>query len=377
MDNDRDIGFMEEEEKRAVSEQKKSCSNCGAELKYKPGTTSITCEYCGNVEEIVQDPNGFQELELKPYLNEMGSQSHSEKIVMLQCRNCGANQHVEENYKSLHCVYCTTPLIIEDAYKEDWILPGAVLPFQFDQKKSHQIFSKWVKGLWFAPNKLKKAALDPQNTKGLYLPYWTFDAQLYANYSGQRGDYYYVTVPYTATVNGKRVQRTRQERRTRWTPVRGSISGFVDDTLIQASHQHKNPIPSKVSNWNLMALESFNTSYLAGFVTEKYTIALKDGHLASTREAERIATTWARRDIGGDTQSVSSIDMTLSEETFKHILLPVYISAYRFNSKTYNFYINGQTGAISGKRPYSFWKIFFFVLFIIAVIGIILVLSNQ
>ncbi|WP_108869461.1 DNA helicase PriA [Aquimarina aquimarini] len=368
---------MEQKEKKAVSEHKKSCTNCGAELKYKPGTKHITCEYCGHHEEFTHATDGFQELELKPYLQEMGSQSHSEKIMMLHCKNCGANQHIEENYKSLHCVYCTMPLIIEDAYKEDWILPGAILPFQFDQKKSHQIFSKWVKGLWFAPNNLKKATLDPQNTKGLYLPYWTFDAQLYANYRGERGDYYYVNVPYTTTVNGKQVSKTRRERRTRWSSASGNINGFVDDTLIKASHQNKNPIPRKISNWNLNSLESFNTGFLAGFVTEKYTIPLKDGHLSSTKEAERIADTWARQDIGGDTQRVHHIDMSLSQETFKHILLPVYISAYRFNGKKYNFFINGQTGAISGNRPYSFWKIFFFVLFIAAIIGAIIWFSEK
>ncbi len=365
-----------EEEKKAVSERKKSCVNCGAELKYKPGTTEITCEYCGHEETIVSDQDGFKELELKPYLDEMGSQSHSEEIMMLHCKNCGANQHIEENYKSLHCVYCTMPLIIEDGYKEDWILPGAVLPFQFDQKKSHQIFSKWVKGLWFAPNNLKKAALDPQNTKGLYLPYWTFDAQLYANYTGQRGDYYYVNVPTTRTVNGKRVTQMRQERKTRWSPASGKINGFVDDTLIKASRQRKNPIPKKVSNWKLDALEPFNTSFLAGFVTEKYTIPLKDGHLSSTKEAELIAKSWVRRDIGGDTQRIQSMDMSLSDETFKHILLPVYISAYRYGGKKYNFFINGQTGVIFGNRPYSFWKIFFFVVFIIILIGILILFSS-
>lgn len=360
---------METEQKKAASEQKKSCVNCGAELTYKPGSTLIQCEYCGHKEEIIPNVDGFQELELKPYLQEMGSLSHSEEVMMLHCKNCGAHQHIEENYKSLHCVYCASPLIIEDAYKEDWILPGALIPFQLNQKKSHQIFSKWVKGLWFAPNKLQKATLDPENTKGLYLPYWTFDAQLQASYTGQRGDYYYVSVPYTTTVNGKQVQRTRQERRTRWTPTSGNVSGFVDDTLVKASHQRTNKIPEKIAHWDLKSLESFNTSFLAGFVTEKYTIPLKDGHLESTKEAERIARSWARHDIGGDTQQLHSISMDLSKETFKHILLPVYISAYRFNGKKYNFFVNGQTGAIAGKRPYSFWKIFFFVLFIIAIIA--------
>ncbi|MEL6812195.1 MAG: DNA helicase PriA [Bacteroidota bacterium] len=355
------------------SELKKSCINCGAELMYAPGTTELKCEYCGHTQEIPPSEMGFEELELKPYLDTLGAQSHSEAITMLECKNCGANQHIEENYKSLHCVYCSSPLIIEDAYKEEWILPGAVLPFQLDQAKAHLIFKKWVKGLWWAPNKLKKATLDPQNTKGLYVPYWTFDAQLYASYSGQRGEYYYVT----KTVGSGKNRRTVQERRTRWYPASGNISGFIDDTLIKASKQKAGVIPRKVALWDLQGLKPFDSGFLSGFVTEKYTIPLKDGHLSAGKEAERIADRWVRRDIGGDTQQVHSINMTLSEETFKHILLPVYVSAYSFKGKRYNFFVNGQTGKLSGKRPYSFWKIFLFVLMIIGIIVTILLVVDA
>ncbi len=359
------------------SEQKKPCINCGAELLYKPGSSEIKCEYCGYEETIEKTDSVFEELELYPYLEKMGAQSHTEKISMLHCKSCGANQHIEENYKSLHCVYCSQPLVVEDAYDEDWILPGAVLPFQLTHKQSHEIFRKWVKSLWFAPNKLQKAALDPQKTKGLYVPYWTFDAELFANYTGQRGDYYYVTESYNTVENGKSVTKTRQVRKTRWTPAYGSVSGFIDDTLINASKKRNNSLPNNIANWDLTALQTFNSKYLAGFVTEKYTLPLEDGHLKSKQEAERIATNWACRDIGGDTQRVSSLDMTLSEETFKHILLPVYISSYLFNSKKYHFYVNGQTGKISGNRPYSFWKIFFLCLLILTIIGLIIVFSEK
>ena len=360
------------------SELKKSCVNCGAELLYAPGTTKLNCNYCGHKEEILPLKKKFKELELKRYLREMGGQSHSDEITILHCKNCGANQHIEEHYKSLHCVYCSMPLIVEDAYKEEWIIPGAVLPFQIDQKKAHQLFKTWVRRLWFAPNKLKKAALDPQNTKGLYSPYWTFDAQLFANYTGQRGDYYYVRVPYTTTTaKGRTVTRMRQERRTRWTSASGTISGFIDDTLTKASEQRSGIIPLKIAKWDLKMLKPFDTSFLSGFITEKYTIPLKDGHFESKKEAHEIAEHWARRDIGGDTQRVLSIDMKLSEETFKHILLPVYISAYKFKGKCYNFFVNGQTGTLSGQRPYSFWKIFFFALITLSVVAIMALLLQK
>ncbi|MFD2587881.1 DNA helicase PriA [Croceitalea marina] len=362
-----------EEQKTQHTELKKPCINCGAELKYQPGTKNVSCDYCGHKEEISLDENGFEELELYPYLKEMGAQKHSEEISMLHCKNCGANQHVEENYKSLHCVYCSMPLILEDAYKEDWILPGAVLPFQINQKKSFQIFKKWVNSLWFAPNNLKKAALDPQFTKGLYLPYWTFDAQLKASYSGQRGEYYYQTKR-VRNAQGKTV--TKRVRKTRWYPASGNIAGFVDDTLVEASKQKKGRIPNKIARWNLKLLQPFSSSFLRGFVTEKYTIPLKQGHLSAKGEAQRIAERWCRQDIGGDTQRVTSMNMKLSQETFKHILLPVYISAYRFNGKEYNFFINGENGTISGTRPYSFWKIFFAVIFGLIAIGLLIFFSQ-
>ena len=362
------------EESIQKTELKKSCVNCGAELKYKPGTTNISCEYCGHQETISVDPNGFMELELYPYLNEMGAQHHSEEISMLHCKNCGANQHVEENYKSLHCVYCSMPLVLEDQYKEEWILPGAVLPFQIDQQKSHQIFKRWVQRLWFAPNNLKKAALDPKFTKGLYLPYWTFDAQLSATYSGQRGEYYYETRR-VRNAQGKMVNQ--RVRKTRWYPASGQVSGFVDDTLVEASKQRKGRVPSKIARWNLKLLQPFNSSFLRGFVTEKYTIPLKQGHLAAKGEAKQIAKRWCRQDIGGDTQRINHMDMRLSKETFKHILLPVYVSSYRFNGKEYNFFVNGENGNISGTRPYSFWKIFFAVLFVLILIGLFVLFTKS
>lgn len=350
-----------------ISERKKSCVNCGAALTYAPGTDFINCDYCGHKETIDNTGRVVHELALDKYLEQLGSQSHAMEITLLHCKNCGANQHIEEHYKSLHCVYCTQPLIVEDTYKEQWIVPGAVLPFQMDQKKAHAIFKKWVAGLWWAPTNLQRASLSPENTKGLYLPYWTFDAQLKATYSGERGEYYYVT----KTVGSGKNRRTVRERRTRWYPASGTVSGFVDDTLVKATKQQSSQLPSKITRWDLSKLEAFNSSYLAGYVTEKYTLPLQDGHVHAKQEAEQIATNWARRDIGGDTQRVHRISMTLENETFKHILLPVYISSYRYDNKRYSFYINGQTGVIHGERPYSFWKIFLAIVAVLALLGII------
>ena len=360
---------MEETKK---SENKKACANCGAEMKFKPGSHQLKCEYCGYEEYIEQTKSSFEELELEHYLRVVGENAYTETIDLLHCKNCGANQHVEESFKSLDCVYCSEPLIKEDIEKEGWILPQAVLPFQLDAKKARSIFKNWVNGIWFAPSNLKKAALDPEGLHGLYIPYWTFDANLNAAYQGQRGDYYYET----QKIRTKNGTRTQQVRKTRWSYASGSVKGFVDDILINASQKKQREVPNTISHWNVKELAPFNSKYLSGFVTEKYTVSLKEGHHQSFQEAKEIAYTWIRRDIGGDTQRIQDANIKLSDETFKHILLPVYISSYRFNGKEYLFYINGQTGSLSGTRPYSFWKIFFLVLFIIVIIAVIAIFAQ-
>ena len=354
------------------SEVNKSCANCGAELKFKPGSHQLTCAYCGYEEFIEQAKSSFEELELEHYLKVVGENAYTETIDLLHCKNCGANQHVEENYKSLDCVYCGEPLIREDVEKEGWILPGALVPFQLDAKKARTIFKNWVGGIWFAPDNLKRAALDPEGLHGLYIPYWTFDSNLVATYQGQRGDYYYET----QRIRTKNGMKTQQVRKTRWSPASGTVNGFVDDILINASEKKRREVPRKIAYWNLKELVVFNSKYLAGFVTEKYTISLKEGHHQSFQKAKEIAYTWIRRDIGGDTQRINHADIKLSDETFKHILLPVYISSYRYNGKEYFFYINGQTGVLSGTRPYSFWKIFFLVLFILVMILLIAIFAQ-
>lgn len=357
-------------EETKQSENNKPCKSCGAELNYEPGSEFLKCDYCGYREEIIEvEEKSTLELDLKAYLSTIGSQAHSMEISMVHCNGCGANQHIGDDIKTLHCVFCGSILALEDKKKEEWILPGAIIPFFIDDKTAKKEFNQWAKGLWFAPNKFKKATLNTNSIQGVYVPFWTFDAQMHINYTGERGTYYYETKQIRVQVNGKTEYRNKQVRKTRWFPVSGNVNGFIDDTLIIASEKRKINVDEKVSNWDLSKTKAFDSKYLAGYITEKYTIPLNKGHFEAQKQADTIALKWAKQDIGGDTQRVHHIDKTLTEETFKHILLPLYISSYAYAGKVYKFHINGQTGRLSGERPYSVWKIIFAVLLGVLIIG--------
>jgi hypothetical protein len=84
-----------------------------------------------------------------------------------------------------------------------------------------------------------------------------------------------------------------------------------------------------------------------------------------------------RSDIGGDEQRIHDIDTHYSGITFKHLLLPVYTGAYRFNQKVFQIVVNGRSGEIQGDRPYSFWKIALFVAALILVLVVVVMIVST
>ena len=120
-------------------------------------------------------------------------------------------------------------------------------------------------------------------------------------------------------------------------------------------------MPTRLGNeltpWDLSALTPYNPEFLAGFQAEGYTVNLAAGHDEAQDRMSAVILQDVRRDIGGDEQRVHDVDTDWSDETFKHILLPVWMAAYRYGGKSYRFLVNGQTGEVQGERPWSVWKI--------------------
>lgn len=308
----------------------------------------------------------------------MGENAHTIELSMMNCKACGADQHVEQHLQTLNCSFCGSILEAQRIRQEEWIEPGAILPFQLEKNKALELFQAWSQGLWLAPNNFKKAHLNPAHLQGVYLPFWTFDAQMHVRYSGQRGQYYYKNKRVAVKVNGQTQYRNRQVRKVRWTPCSGEVSGFVDDTLISATaNKNKRQLSDKVCHWTLEACQPFDAKYLAGYTTEMYTLPLKKGHIEAKKEADVIAKNWAKNDIGGDTQRIQSLTKTLTKETFKHILLPMFMSHYNYEGKVYSLYINGQTGEIDAERPYSVWKIAFICLVVLLIVCLIYYLNQK
>jgi DNA-directed RNA polymerase subunit RPC12/RpoP len=368
---------MEHTEEKHVDVGTFACTNCGADLKYKPGTEKLSCEYCGTENEIPQLEGEIEELDFNAYLTEKSEKEEQITAEFVKCSSCGASSTLEPGITAASCPYCATPLIVDEAQSESVIQPKSLLPFKLDKKDAKDEFGKWVKKLWFAPNNLKKATLNFDHFKGVYIPYWTFDTDTQSRYIGQRGVYYYVTQSYSTTENGKSVTKTRQVRKTRWHSTSGRVNKFFDDILTVATKSLPKKYIYKLEPWDLENLIPFEKSYLSGYIAEKYQIDLAEGFEIAKEIAEEEIRQLVRRDIGGDEQRITSLNTNYKDISFKHLLLPVYVSAFKFKNKLYQFLVNGRTGEVQGQRPYSWVKITLASIAVLAVVAVIVYFVNN
>ena len=339
-----------------AEEHRFPCNTCGADLRFDPGDDQLVCDHCGATEPIDHGPwtrsAAIQEQDFRRAIEAGLGTAEMEEARISTCPNCAARIEFDDAVHSAECPFCATP-VVTDTGASRQIKPRAVLPFMLEETDARVAMTNWLGSLWFAPGGLMEYARKGRKLNGVYTPCWTFDADTRSAYRGQRGTVYYETRQVTR--NGK--TETIDVPKVRWTPVRGRVARFFDDVLIVASTALPEKFRNTLVHWDLTRLEPYQPEYLAGFRAEAYTIELKDAFLEARDIMDRQILRDVRFDIGGDKQRVDDIQTQISDVTFKHILVPVWIAAYKYRGRSFRFVVNGQTGQVSGERPWSAWKI--------------------
>jgi len=344
------------------------CEQCGAQLRYAPGQTRLVCDHCGHEQDIRPEAprtraRALQELDLAKGLRDDLSSGQMVEVRTTSCPNCGAQVEITGATHATECAFCATPVVL-DTGTQRHIKPQALVPFVLTEAEARKAMIAWMGSLWFAPGTLLEYARKGRALNGVYVPFWTFDADTASRYSGERGEYYYETRTVQVRVNGRMESRQERVRHTRWYAASGHVSRDFDDVLVLASRSLPERLGNELTPWDLGALTPYSPEFLAGFQAEGYTVPLADGHGTARDRMANVILQDVRRDIGGDEQRVHNVDTDWSDETFKHILLPIWMAAYKYNGKSYRFLVNGQTGEVQGERPWSVWKITFAVLFV-------------
>jgi hypothetical protein len=353
------------------------CGGCGAKLTFAPGTHTLKCEFCGHTNEIAENDTRVEEQDFETYLHALEGKQETFEEEHVRCDKCGAEQNLGANLFAGVCSFCGAN-IVSKSYAHRRIQPKAMIPFAIGKQSAQDDFRKWVRGLWLAPGELKKYAESDAGVTGTYLPFWTYDCRTSTDYTGERGEDYYTTETRTGKNSaGENVTESVQVKHTNWTPASGHVDHFHDDVLVLASNTLPRTLRGAMASWDLKKLVPYQAEYISGYRAEAYQVGLAEGYPIAKQQIDATIYGLVRQDIGGDEQRVENLSTRYSEIKFKHVLLPVWVSAYRFRDKTYRFLVNGQTGEVAGESPLSWQRVTFLVITIVIVLLAILIFGSR
>lgn len=353
-----------------------ACANCGGTVTATPGADALTCEHCGHVQPIDRKAGNVVEYDFGAALAGAPRRHADEMIAnghQIECKECGARAVLAG--QAGRCAFCGSPMVADLKADEEILLPESLLPHRVTPEQAKAQFRAWIQSRWFAPGDLARRA-RARGMDGVFLPYWTYDSDTTTKYTGARGVHYWVTESYT---DAKGNRRTRSVRKTRWYPAWGTVRRAFDDILVCASRSLPAEKVQDLEPWDLQALQPYDAAYLAGYVAERYRVDLEEGFHCAEERMEPEIRAHVRSDIGGDEQRIYSMDIRHSSVRFKHLLLPLWISSFKYGDRTFRVMVNARTGEVQGERPWSWIKITLFVLLILAVIaaGVWLYLRAQ
>lgn len=361
-----------------TAQQRFTCPLCGGEEVWDPARQTLVCAYCGNALPATLNAvtGAIQEHDLATALRNVpddqrgwDTQTHT-----VRCQSCQAITVFPAGVFAQQCAFCGSSALVDYKELRAPIRPESLLPFTITESQVRDAARAWYRSRWFAPNQLKRAALTDR-VHGFYLPFWTFDARAHCPWTAEAGYYYYETKTYT-DANGK--SQSRQVQRVRWEPASGEVDHFFDDKLVAASKGVAADLIKRIEPFpTIYQLKPYAASFLSGWAVEQYQIDLgaaadeaKDAMHAELLEM-------CRREVPGNTQRGLSIDPEYRDETYKHILLPVWLLTYNYLGAAYQMIINGSTGTVAGRYPKSWIKITLLVAAILIAVAIVWAIAAQ
>ena len=349
-------------------------------MEFDPQSGGMKCRFCGHAEAIVPSSVAVSVHTLEEGLAEataLHQTPHGEGAMEVTCTGCGSVVAFQPPDVAGVCPFCANAIVAQAKAADPLIAPDGVLPAKIPKAQAQTRVREWLAARWFAPNALKRMA-QQEGIAGVYLPFWDWAADTDSRYTGERGEHYWETEYYTETDgNGRSVQRERQVQHTRWYPASGRVSRHFDNVLIPATRSVKEARLTALEPWDLEALCAYEPAWLAGFRAQRYQVELPEGFDKAKQAMAAVIDGDVRRDIGGDEQRVDSVDTTTTNTTFRHLLLPVWIGAYRFKGKLFQVVVNARTGEVQGERPWSVAKVSLLVAAIVLFFLLLMLLRHH
>ncbi|MDR1692356.1 MAG: hypothetical protein LBR72_03270 [Oscillospiraceae bacterium] len=322
------------------------CPNCGGALGFDTSVQELACPYCKSVvnTETLRGLDDALEQNQEPesvdwgYTGGCWKEGEQDKMAVYSCKSCGGEIVGDETLGATSCPFCGNAVVMTSKFSGT-LRPDLVLPFKLDKKAAVAALHKHYLGKRLLP-KVFKDQNHLEEIKGVYVPFWLFDADAEARteYSAAK-----VRVWSDSRYNYRKVStyRVRREGGIGFDaiPVDGSKS--IDDALMES-----------VEPFRLGEAVPFQTAYLAGFFANKYDV---DAEQSMARATERVANSAvaAFRETVTGYQTVTPIgaNVRVTKGGVRYALLPVWLLSTRYEGENYLFAMNGQTGKLVGDMP--------------------------
>ncbi len=363
-----------------ISVGKHPCPECGGDLEWSPAKQSLACPYCGAVvpwsptaDASNLDPAQEHDLATALAQHPDTQRDWGAERREVKCQSCQAISVFVDGKVAQRCEFCGSPSIMPHEALRDAITPQSLLPFKISDVQVREQLRTWYGSRWFAPNRLKHAALT-DTLHGVYLPYWTFDSQVSAAWAADAGYHYYDEESYRDNQGNT---QTRQVQQTRWERASGHLEHFFDDGLIPGTVGVKPALLKQIEPFPMQSdLKPYASEYVRGWTVERYQVDLRQASERNLQQMQLDTRALCAGQIPGDTHRDLQVDAQFSSRTFKHILVPVWLVNYTYGAKTYQVVANGNTGKLAGEQPYSLAKIALAVMCLVA-LALLLIYSQK
>lgn len=352
---------------KTKEETDRKCPHCGGVLSYSPNTQNLVCEHCAYSEEIINP---------QPHVNERNffsadfTKNHDwgVKTKKIICQSCGGESIFDALDVAGVCPYCDTNQVME-AYDDTSLAPHGVCPFSVDEEQSMQMFKTWISGKAFCPGPVKKR-IKPEKLHGVYLPYWTFDTYTSSSYRGEYGMRRY-----------RRDSDGKSKEYMEWHLTSGTYRESIDDHLVIGTNRFNDKELKGLGEFATENSLGYKPEYLAGFAAERYSIGVEDAWESAKTQITKylgpVVTDHIRFSNHANDSRLISMSVSFDDIGYKYLMLPVWMSSFKYKNVVYHFYINGQTGKVCGKTPVSSRKVILLILSIIVFIILIFMAIEQ
>jgi hypothetical protein len=347
------------------------CDNCAGTMSWTAG--ALVCQSCGARKDAPAPVGTISEHSLDEALanaKPRGSIGAGKKQV--KCNECSATVEFPDGVTATKCSFCGSPSVIPGEARSDLITPESLIPFNEAKNAATEAYKKWLAKLSFRPSDLSDAAIL-QELRGVYVPYWTFDCKVTSRWTAESGTWVYVDEQ--VYKDGAYVME--KKRQTQWAPANGQRSDAYDDALVCASKGVPTDLARNLK-FDTTALMPFSTTYLSGYAAESYALDLKAGWQQAQKDIGASQDAKCLNDVpGNEKRNLQANHEFAPGVTFKHVLLPIWVAAFRYKDETFRFLVNGQTGEVTGKAPISWTKILLFIGAIVLAIVILVMLLRR